>query len=231
VADGRITANIRVDDEKLTDTADVEPMIVKQMESTIGNSIGQSAKLVLSDRGIGESFSFNENAKADPTAAQTLSSLESTLNMLLTPLPEEPIGPGARWTATTKVEQQAFDASQTVTYTLKGISDGVLHLEIKIEQSADPQDASMPGAPPGTQVKLTALSLEGSGTATVSLKDVAPTEAGVTSSGTQEIDITQTNGGPAQHFKRTMDVHATVAPKGAEEPKGTQKEDEGTKEK
>ena len=213
VADGRITATVRVDESKLSDTEGVEPMIVKQLESTIGSSVGQKAKMVISDRGLGQSISFNEDAKADPSAAQTLAMLESTLNMLATPLPEEPIGPGARWTAVSTVQEQAVDVHQTMTYTLKSVTDGVIELEVKIEQSAEAQDMSMPGAPPGTQVKLTSLALDGSGTTTLSLKHVAPTEADLTSKLVSEIDIKQSNGGDPQHFKQTMDSHATLTQK------------------
>lgn len=227
--DGRITSTIRIDDAKLTDTDGVQPMIVKQMEATTKNSIGQSAKLVINDRGIGQSISFDEDAKADPATAQSLASLESTLAMLATPLPEQPVGPGARWTAETKLQQQAIDVNQKVTYTLKSIKDGVLNLELKIEHSAPAQDVAMPGAPPGTKVKLTSLSLEGSGTATINLHHVAPMQAELSSSSVSEIDITQSNGGQPQHFKQTMDSHATVEQNAGKDTQAPTKEKEADK--
>lgn len=209
---GMTTVSLRIDAAEIVDAEGVQPMLSKQIENSIGGTVGQSATMVVSDRGIGKSLSFDDTAKTNPVMTQILESLESTFAMLATPLPEEPVGPGARWTVESTISQQMVSVTQVVTYTLEGVEDGVLTLGLEVKHAAEPQKMALQQAPPGAEIELLSLSLEGSGRATLSLSNLAPSEAAVESTSESVISLKQPTGS-AQRFKQSAESSATLKQK------------------
>jgi hypothetical protein len=73
---------------------------------------------------------------------------------LFCPLPDEPIGKGAKWVETTNARQEAMNATITSTYTLKEIAPDALVVGVSIARKAPAQAYPDPRAPKGTTIAV-----------------------------------------------------------------------------
>jgi hypothetical protein len=76
---------------------------------------------------------------------------------LAVPLPEEPIGIGARWEVRTDLRGGAALLTQHVTYELVAASADEWTIRVLARRIGEPQPASSDGLPPGTKAELVAL--------------------------------------------------------------------------
>ncbi len=94
----------------------------------------------------------------DPMTAGLLDNLGSQMEQIVVPLPQEEIGPGARWTVETGVDSGGIEITTAAEYTLVERRGSALVIDVALTQTGDPQDAA-----PGVHVD----SLDGSGTGRV----------------------------------------------------------------
>jgi hypothetical protein len=89
--------------------------------------------------------------------------LVQRLLALIVPLPDEPVGPGARWRVVTILRQGPAVAKQTATYTLISRTTAAWKLHVQLHRVGEPQRIADPSLPAGTTADLVALfrSLEG----------------------------------------------------------------------
>ncbi|MGN6103530.1 MAG: hypothetical protein ACTHU0_00255 [Kofleriaceae bacterium] len=114
------------------------------------------ATVGLDARGQLGAITFND----DPTGARSAPSRDELAQRLLAvivPLPEDPVGRGARWEVVTVLRQGPAYVRQTATYTLveRGPHSWKLHVELL--RVAEEQRVSDPALPPGTVVDLVAM--------------------------------------------------------------------------
>jgi hypothetical protein len=108
---------------------------------------------VVDDRGRGEGTL--DEPPIDPRAGQILSAYVSALRGLTVPLPDEPVGAGARWSQTRPLPNRGTTGTQTTTYTLverTAGEDGAI-IDVTLEQAAGRQPLP-PDGPQGTLVSL-----------------------------------------------------------------------------
>lgn len=92
--------------------------------------------------------------------AQLGAQMNSSLDQLAVPFPEEAVGVGARWQALTSVEMNGMKMRMIATYELTKLDGDKGAVKVTVEQQADPQTMDMGGA----QAELTRLSSKGTGT-------------------------------------------------------------------
>jgi hypothetical protein len=73
---------------------------------------------------------------------------------LFCPLPDEPIGKGAKWVETSVARQEGMSATIASTYTLKEIAPDGLVVAISIARKAPAQAYPDPRAPKGTTIAV-----------------------------------------------------------------------------
>src|SRR5690606_18687126 len=104
-----------------------------------------------------------------PQLVALLQNLQDGMTNAYLPLPKEPVGPGAKWTATNQVEAGGIEVTQVNEVTLKSIAGDKLTVDLVFKQSAPAQRIQVPELPPGAQVELTGMTGAGKGNLTVDL--------------------------------------------------------------
>lgn len=164
VSNDRITFEMTYDSFSIKDGPAHSQEIVSALRQAVKGISGMGGTFVMNDRGVVLEGSVDVPEGVDPTFAQMLDQVSAQTEQLATPFPAQPIGEGASWVVTNETEVGGFTTDTTTTYTLLSRSQDTFELEVEMEQSAKPQNISMPGMPAGATAEI--LKLEGSGEGT-----------------------------------------------------------------
>lgn len=178
---GTATIDFQVTSSGLTDTDDIPDFQLRQMEKLLGGMEGLKGTSIIDKKGYTESVDFQIAEGTDKQVAQQIESLKSSLQQMANPFPDEAVGPGARWEVRMPFEQNGIKIVQVTSYLLKSYADGKGNLEVKVKQMADEQNIHPPGAPPGSDIKLTEFDGSGSGQINFSVKKAGPLKSTISS--------------------------------------------------
>lgn len=134
---------------------------------------GRRASLAIDARGRMEKL---EPADGAPAAGKhTRQEMLQILAESVVPLPEEPVGPGARWRVTMLMRRGAGMVTQVAEYELLAIEkDGTWRVRAAIAQDGEHQAISPPELPPGVTAELLALLWRAEGELAVSPRAFTP---------------------------------------------------------
>src|SRR5437867_11002112 len=104
--------------------------------------------------------------------------MKDAVSTLSIPLPEEAIGPGAKWEVKLPVKSGGMTISQTATYQLASLEGERLAIHSSIAQQATSQKVQNP-AMPGLKLDLNKMTGTGKGDLTCDLTQLLPPEATV----------------------------------------------------
>ena len=160
-----------------------EPM-VEAMRSQLQGLLDYKGKIVVSDQGQTKQFQVELPKNLDAASRQTLDGmleqLTTSLQQMSAPLPNEPVGVGAKWQAPPQtLTINGMTVTQTATYELVEWQDKAMKLAVTFEQTASPQTINFPGMPPGASLRLQSLKALGSGTVTMRLDRLFPSQASI----------------------------------------------------
>jgi hypothetical protein len=95
----------------------------------------------------GHLANFQMDAKNAPAEMQQmLSGAKNTYDQMVTQLPAEPVGKGARWQVVQKVDQSGIKAEQTAVFEIVDITGDQVKLKSTVALSAPPQKITQGGA-------------------------------------------------------------------------------------
>jgi hypothetical protein len=151
------------------------PMMVNVMKQQMSSMQGLSGSATVTSRGFIRDVEIKAPPGIDPQVRQSIDQMRQSMDQMSAPLPEEPVGRGARWQVTMPVETSAMKLTQIATYTLSEIQGDKVKFDITIKQSAPPQDINAPGAAPGGKVSLESLKSSGTGTVELQMTNLVPT--------------------------------------------------------
>jgi hypothetical protein len=109
-----------------------------------------------------------------PQAQQLLQGMSQSFESMVTPLPNEAVGVGARWQVLTRTASGGADLLQSAIYTLKSRTGTRAVLSVQLTQLAANDTIHAPGMPAGMSAKVKAFNSGGTGTTNVDLKSVVP---------------------------------------------------------
>ena len=181
------------------------PAMVNAMKQQMSSMQGLSGSATVTSRGFTRDVEIKPPPGIDPQIRQSMEQMKQSMNQMSAPLPEEPVGRGARWQVTMPVEMPAMKLTQIATYTLSEIQGDKVKFDITIRQSAPPQEIDAPGAAPGGKVLLESLNSSGTGTVELQMTNLVPTS---------NINMTTTNVVSAnnQKIKTTMRLGMKIHP-------------------
>ena len=181
------------------------PAIVNAMKQQMSSMQGLSGSATVTSRGFTKDTEIKSPPGIDPQIKQSMDQMKQSINQMSAPLPEEPVGEGARWQVTMPMEMPAMKLTQVATYTLSEIQGDKVKLDITIKQSAPPQELDTPGAAPGAKVSLESLKSSGKGTVELQMTNLVPTS---------NINMTTTNvvSSNNQKIKTTMQIGVKIHP-------------------
>ena len=175
-ADGEITYGITFSGTEVSDSDAAKSPTGAAMKAALGNISGMSGEGRMTDRGIVKSVEMKKSAGSNPQQAQTLEQLKESVTSALVPLPEESVGPGAKWEHRTKLKSQGMAVDQVTTVELISVDGDRLELKIAVTQNAANQKIESP-AMPGMKMDLIKLTTTGKGQSSADLSHLLPVAA------------------------------------------------------
>jgi hypothetical protein len=172
-AAGDITYETVFGDVTLAADTDTMPAVAAAMKSSLASVRGVIGTGRMSDHGFIKGFDMKLPPGADPQLSQTMDQMKESFFRFSTPLPEEAVGPGARWEYKTKLKSGGMTIDQTATYELVSIEGGSLTFRSTIAQNAANQKIQNPAAP-GLKADLNKMTGAGAGGSTFDLAHIMP---------------------------------------------------------
>jgi hypothetical protein len=152
------------------------PQIAEAMKATLGTVKGMVIASTISNRGVTKKVDVKYPPGTDPTARQSMEQMKDSFMNAQVLLPEEAVGPDAKWEVTQKIKNQGMTIDQKITQHLVAMEENILTIETLIEQNAANQKVANP-AMPQLKVDLTKLTGSSKGQMKVDLAKIFPTSA------------------------------------------------------
>ena len=160
-------------DTTVAEEAGGMPGMADMMKTSLAGLKGLSGTGILSSRGISKAADFKLPSGTAPQVSQAFPQVKDSFSMLGVPLPEEPVGTGAKWEVKRTIKSQGITLDQTETYQLVSLEGQRLTLKSTIAQRAANQKIQSP-AMPTMKVDLTKLTGTGTGETTADLGQLMP---------------------------------------------------------
>jgi hypothetical protein len=209
---GDITYEIVTTDASVVDEPDVIAQVAEAMKNAMGGMKGIGGTGTISSRGIGKGTDIKVPEGADPQVKQFVEQMKETMSRVASPLPEEAVGPGAKWETKMPIKSQGMTLNQTVTFQLISIEGEQAAAKTSVTQSASNQKIQNPMMP-GTKVDLNKLNGHGTGEMKFELTRLVPTEASVEFRQEMMTSTTPSNSGQKQTMEMKMDLNLHIESK------------------
>jgi hypothetical protein len=185
-----------------------DPSIRAALQQAMAGLSDVKGTVVITNRGVTRSGSFDLDKIANPQVRQTMASVYESMRSMSMPLPEEAVGVGARWQVRQSMVSNGIHSGQTIDVELTAVDAKSAALKVSLAQQAPPQNVAMP-ALPGANVMLQKLQGTGAGTVNVALDGLIPTSE-LTSRTNTVMDIDA--GGSRQSMGVDVTVKVRIAP-------------------
>lgn len=122
---------------------------------------GAQGSFTINQRGLVEAVDIMPPAEVTTILHDMIEQVARGIRLASLPLPEGPVGKGAKWTITQPLQQRGANTEQTSTVELVGIDDSLLQAKVVYQTTAPDQTFELPGNPARAQYKLQQLGFEG----------------------------------------------------------------------
>lgn len=180
-----------------------------QLTAALDAMVGLRGTGTIDRRGAFSSFAYDLPAGLDPDVTDALGRLEQDVATMGVPLPEVPVGIGARWRARDTIDANGVRTEQVTTYEITTIDGDGVGYTAAVDHSSPPQDLPDRALPSGTTARLLAATARGQLTGTLRLDSVV-SPAELTMSGQQKVEVTDRSG--SSTVSHDIDVTASVQP-------------------
>ena len=126
---------------------------------------------IVTRRGLTKDTEISMPGKVDAQTQQVVQGMEQALRQISAPLPEEPVGVGAKWQLVTYLSQNGVSLKETATYQLEKVDGDRIQLAVQLDQTAPKQKVK---SPVGVTVDLLSLRSKGGGDMSLKLDRIAP---------------------------------------------------------
>ena len=205
---GDISYDIMTSDANVAEEPDVVAQVAEAMKNAAAGMKGIGGKGTLSSRGVNLNTDIKAPEGADPQVNQFVDQMKETMSHVSVPLPEEPVGAGAKWEVKMPVKSQGITLTQTETYELASLDGERGTAKTTITQTASRQKIDNPMVP-GSKVDLTKMTGNGTSEGTFDLTRILPPEASVEFHSEMLTTMTTSNAGQKQTMgvKMSMNLH------------------------
>jgi len=173
---GDITYEILMGDGTVAEDQEIMPQISEGMKAALANIKGLSGTGTMSNRGLNKALELKAPENAEPQTQQAVEQMKQALIRISTPLPEEPVGMGAKWQVKMPLQSQGVKMNQTVMYELTSSEEESLTTKNTITQNAPKQKVQNP-AMPALKFDLGKMDGHGTGETTLELSKLIPQAA------------------------------------------------------
>ena len=201
--EGDISYEVVVGDVSTAEEAGTLAQAADAMKAALDKIKGVSTTGTISSRGLSKTTEVKIPSDADPMTRQSMEQMKDSLAQAACPLPEEAVGPGAKWELKSPIKSQGMTMNQTATYELVSVDGDRLNLKSAITQDATNQKIENP-AMPGIKVDVTKFTGSGTGQVTLDLAQLMPALA--TADMRSEMSMGIDLGGQKQNMTMKMDL-------------------------
>lgn len=173
---GDIRYEMMLGDAQVVDEADAMPAIVETIKKALAGSKGATGTGTITSRGLNRALDFKATAGAEPQMRQVMDQMKETFANFAPALPEEAVGPGAKWEVRMPFKSQGLKLDHTATYQLVSIEGERVQVRSRIVQQASNQKMENP-AMPGLKMDLSQMSGRGDGQVAFNLTQMLPEKA------------------------------------------------------
>lgn len=208
--DGDYRYDFELLDADVADEPGAMPQMVAMLRQNLRTMIGAKGTGLLSERGVSKETEFDMPPGMDPTARQSIESLEQSLSQVGVVLPEEPIGVGGSWKVIQKLDLNGIHITNTSTITLRARDGSRIELQTDTTGVGDTQEIDNPGMP-GTTITVNSVKAKGEGSARFDLHRLVPFLSTV--AGSSDVDMMIDTGLQAQDVVVTTNIELRIEPK------------------
>lgn len=209
---GDITYEIVTSDASVVDEPDVVAQVAEVMKNAMGGMKGVGGTGTISSRGISKGTDIKAPQGADPQVNQFVEQLKEMMSRVVPPLPEEPVGAGAKWEIKMSIKSQGMTVNQTAMFQLVSIEGDRGAAKTSATQTAPTQKIQNPMMP-GTKVDLTKMTGNATGEVTFDLGKTLPPEASVEFHQDMATSTTPSNSSQKQTMDMKMDLNLHIEAK------------------
>jgi hypothetical protein len=209
-ANGDITYETLMSDASVAEDPDVLPQVAEAMKSSLGRVKGLSGTGVMSNRGLSKGTDIKVPADADPQTRQTVEQMKESFAQFALALPEEAVGPGAKWEVKMPLNSQGMTINQTATYQVVSIEGERVNAKSTSVQSASNQKIQNP-AMPALKVDVKKMAGKGTGEITLDLAQAMPVQGDTNSH--SELSMEMNTGGQKQPMTMKVDLNVRLEAK------------------
>jgi hypothetical protein len=208
---GDATYDFTLTSADVADDPAAMPQVVTAMRQALAGAKGMTGTAKVTSRGFTTEGEFKTPDNMDPKAKQLMDGMKQSLKQMSAPLPEEPVGVGAKWEVQYNITQNGMSLTQIAQTELVSLEGNKAKLKLTLSQKADPQKVSAPGMPPGVEMQLTSLKSDGTGESNLDFGKLWPesSKAGLTS----EIKMQMEQNGQKQDMTMKMGMDAEAKTK------------------
>ena len=207
---GDITYESVMSDVGVGEDPDVLPAVADAMKSALATVKGVTSTGVITSRGINKGVTVKIPEGADPQMKQVMEQMKESFNQISAPLPEEPVGNGAKWQTKMPIKSQGMTINQTASNELAAIEEDKITTKFTLAQTAANQKIQNP-AMPGVTVDLAKLASNGKGESSIDLGKVLP--AAATLDMHSEMTMAMNTGGQKQNMDMKLDMNMRLESK------------------
>lgn len=201
---GDIHYSFRYVDSDVTGGGSLPPNVLEMMRSQMKQLKGISGKFVIDDRGQVKSANFKAPANLDPNTKQMLDQMSQSMETLSAALPADPVGVGAKWRVIQPIQTSGISLTQTSTYELVSVDQGVVTMKGSVSQDAKFQRLNQPGTPRNIVMNLKSMTSTGQGDMLFRLDRLMPTKSTMTLTSQSEMEISSSNQGTPMPMRSEM---------------------------
>ncbi len=185
-----------------TPDGELDPAIAGELRGMVGTRA--DVHLSATGRRLGATYAVPDGAP--PTL---LDNLQRSLHDATAPLPEAPVGIGARWETRETVTENGIRVQRTTTMTLRALDDRKASLDVSVLPEAATQELDLPDLPAATTARLERLTGRTVGTLVLDLRGILPARAETNATLETTVSIAPANG-PAAPMSMATTVSTTL---------------------
>ncbi|HEX2274699.1 MAG TPA: hypothetical protein VHG90_12570 [Acidimicrobiales bacterium] len=161
--DGTAHFTVTIGDWSVLPTPGVDQAAVTETERALAELEGLRGTGKVDRSGGSQSLSMDTSSVRNPMMKATLDSFASQVGNLTVPFPSEPVGPGARWRASSTATINGITMNTTSTYTLRSRAGDRYELDVVQDAEAPPGPVAIPNLPAGTETSIESFAVHSTG--------------------------------------------------------------------
>lgn len=173
-----IKSTVSVDSFEVADGPGSNPAMVETMRSMLKDFTSFKATIEMDRRGALKGGVVDVPQGLPDPMQQMINQMQQNFAQIQVPLPEEPVGVGGKWKATTTIDQSGMKLKQIVEYELLERDGNKCKLSARVTQELVDPNFSPPGMP-GVKAKIKLFSGTGEGELELELDHVTPVKSNI----------------------------------------------------